>query len=310
MTARYSSEKFYSPMVGGLDSTALIAMDANREATATFLGIFTLQLDVALPKFDHAVFSDPGAEFRATYQTIAQIKRLLGDRLIITRKNGETITEWCYRLGTLPIMPGGSHICSQKFKGDVLAAWARAEGISQPIWLIGIEANEGGRAKRFSPPVDDAAEYRYPLVDLGLKREQLHELLQHLGWEPVRKSSCIFCPFMSEQELRNMYFNHSEEWQTVVEIEKHFQKMSPLKHQAWLDAGCPLDSAGRAPRGMWRKDSWANGARLFAKSVKGRRLSVDEWAQRSDSLIKSSEATQTTRNYNKLKWIMADITEV
>ena len=52
--------------------------------------------------------------------------------------------------------------------------------------------------------------------------------------------------------------------------------------QAWLDAGKPLvgEKRPRAPKGMWRIDSWAAGARLFAKRVEGRQLSTGEWRAR------------------------------
>ncbi|BCB62176.1 hypothetical protein HaloA020_28770 [Halomonas sp. A020] len=275
---------------GGKDSTAMIAMDLNRDASASYLDITRQALDEALPVFDRAVFSDPGAEFSTTYQTIAKVQALLGGRLVITRKVGETIAEWCHRLGTVPVMPGGAHVCSKKFKGDVLAAWARTEGITHPVWLIGIEANEGRRAKRFTPPDGDTAEYRYPLIDLGLTRSDLDGLMKHLGWPDVHKSSCVFCPYMSEGEIRDLYFNHPDEWRRVAAIEERFRQTSAVKHQAWLDAGQPLNSASRAPKGMWRYDSWAIGARLFAKSIDGRRLSVSEWAQRFETTNMSSEA--------------------
>tara|TARA_A100001391_G_scaffold90021_1_gene59474 strand:+ start:1630 stop:2514 length:885 start_codon:yes stop_codon:yes gene_type:complete len=270
---------------GGKDSTAMIAMDLNRDATAKYLGISIETLNEALPAFDRAVFSDPGAEFAVTYRTIEKVKRLLGERLVVTHREGETIAEWCLRLGIVPVMPGGAHVCSKKFKGDVLAAWAKAEGITKPVWLIGIEANEGRRAKRFTPPRSDKAEYHYPLIDLGLTRKDLGGLLAHLGWEEVHKSSCVFCPYMSEDELRDMYFNHPDDWRRVVEIEDRFRETSSIKHQAWLDAEQPLNSAGRAPRGMWREDSWSNGARLFAKAIEGERLTVHEWSARFDNLI-------------------------
>ncbi|WP_404466220.1 hypothetical protein LG331_08005 [Vreelandella aquamarina] len=270
---------------GGKDSTAMIAMDLNRDAAAGYLGISRDALDKALPAFDRAVFSDPGAEFTATYQTIEKFKALLGDRLIVTRKSGENIAEWCHRLGIVPVMPGGSHVCSKKFKGDVLAAWARAEGITHPVWLIGIEANEGRRAKRFTPPDNDTAEYRYPLIDLGLTRSDLDGLMMQLGWPDVHKSSCVFCPYMSESEIRDLYLNHPDDWKRVTAIEERFRQTSAIKHQAWINAGQPLNSAGRAPKGMWRYDSWASGARLFSKSIDGRRLSVHEWAQRCENII-------------------------
>jgi len=267
---------------GGVDSTALVVIDANRDQVAEYLGIEREELDAAFPRFDKAVFADTGAEFQVTYKTIDRVSQLLGDRFCITRKAGETIFEWCKRLGIVPVMPGGSHICSMKFKGDVLAAWAKAEGITKPVWQIGIEADEGRRVKRFSAPKDDSAEYRYPLVELGLTRHRLDCLLAHMGWCDVHKSSCVFCPFMSEVEIKDMYLNHPEEWAKAVEIEDGFRETSKIKHQAWLAAGQPTDSAGRALRGMWKKDSWAEGARLFVKEVGGRRLSVHEWAERFD----------------------------
>ncbi|MCC4288553.1 hypothetical protein [Vreelandella aquamarina] len=270
---------------GGMDSTALIAMDQHRAAAAAYLGISRADLDAALPRFDKAVFSDPGAEFSVTYRTIERVKQALGDRLVITRKAGESIAEWCHRLGIVPIMPGGAHVCSKKFKGDVLAAWAKDEGITHPVWLIGIEANEGKRAKRFTPPKDDLAEYRYPLIDLGLTRDRLEGLLAHLGWPDVHKSSCVFCPYMSEEELRDMYLNHPDDWRVAADIEARFEEMSSIKHKAWLDAGQPLNKGGKAPRGMWRRDSWAEGGRLFAKTISGKRLSVPEWERHFDNEI-------------------------
>ena len=95
---------------------------------------------------------------------------------------------------------------------------------------------------------------------------------------------------MSEQELRDMYVNHPEDWQLAADVESRFEHMSAVKHQAWLDAGQPLNKGGKAPKGMWRKDSWTEGARLFAKTIEGRRLSVPEWEARFEKQI-AVEAT-------------------
>lgn len=268
---------------GGRDSTALVAIDLNRDLAAAYLGIERAVLDAAFPVFDYAVFADPGAEFSVTYRTIDRVAEALGDRFVRTQRDGETIAEWCLRLGIVPVMPGGAHVCSKKFKGDVLAAWAKAEGIRAPVWLIGIEANEGRRVKRFTAPKGDVAEYRYPLVELGLGRADLYGLLDHLGWPDVHKSSCVFCPFMSEAEIRDLYLHHPTEWELVVELENAFCEMSTVKHSAWLNAGQPLNAGGRAPRGMWRENSWENGARLFTRTINGRRLSVHEWAALFDA---------------------------
>ena len=270
---------------GGKDSTALVAIDLNRDAAAGYLGITRAQLDAAFPAIDRAVFADTGAEFQATYATIERVSRELGSRFVRVARDGETITEWCARLGIVPVMPGASHICSKKFKGDVLAAWAGAQGFGSITWLIGIEADEGYRIKRFTAPKGDAVTYRYPLVELGLNRERLDSLLVFLGWPNVHKSSCVFCPFMSVDEIRDMYRNHPADWAVAVQVEDAFRQTSAVKHAAFIAGGSKLNAGGRAARGQWRVDSWAAGARLFVKRVDGRQLSCAEWAARFDAEV-------------------------
>lgn len=266
---------------GGKDSTCIIAMDANRQKAASFLGITLERLNQALPRFEKAVFSNTGAEFKSTYSVISRVAALLQDRFVQVAKKGETITEWCLRLGIVPLMPGGSHICSRKFKGDVLAAWPKAHYPDTPVtWVIGIEADEGHRLKRFQPPAGETSSFLYPLVELGMNRDAIDEMLVHLGWPDVHKSSCVFCPFMSEGELRDMYYNHPDAWAVARSVEAGFEIMSPAKHGRWVEAGMPLNKGGRAPKGMWRKDSWADGARLFVKTIEGKRLTVPEWEDR------------------------------
>ena len=268
----------YGCFGGGVDSTCLIAIDTNRAATAAWLGWSEARLLAAFPSPDAWLFSDTGAEFGVTYDNVAKVGEILGPRLIQVRRAGEAILDWCLRLGIVPLMPGASHICSLKFKGEVMQKWAKDRHGDVPVhWLIGIEANEEKRAKRFQKPRTGDHEYSYPLIELGLTRERCLELLAHLGWDTPHKSSCVFCPFMSEPEILEMVNHQPEAWETCKQVEKAFQIMSGVKHQAWLDAGQPLNKGGRAPKGMWRKHSWNEGARLFARKVRGRQLSCVEW---------------------------------
>jgi len=267
---------------GGVDSTALLAIDLDRDRSADLIGISREELDQKFPSPSHYVFADTGAESDATYRNVHRAGQRLGGRLNIVRKDGENILEWCLRLGSVPVMPGGSHVCSLKYKGEVMAKWAAENGLS-PTWIIGIEANEERRAKRFSAPKGDLAGYIYPLIDLGLTRDRCVEILVALGWSGVEKSSCVFCPFKSEEELRDMYFGDRKAWADCEAVEARFEKASAEKHQAWVDASRPLNKRGHAPRGMWRKNSFAEGARLFVKRVDGRQLSVAEWGAKFEA---------------------------
>lgn len=263
---------------GGVDSSAVLAYHLNVQS----LGI------------DQVVFADTGAESRATYDNVQRFKALCdqaGLPFAIVRKEGETITEWVTRLGIVPVMPGGSHVCSKKFKGDVIQKFIDAQYPGEAItYLIGIEADEGHRTARFTRPAGDFNEYEYPLVDLGMDRQACLDLLDRYGFS-VSKSSCVFCPFMSHQEIRDIR-QDPEAWDTIKLVEQRFSEESNRKHQAWLDAGQPLNKGGRCNAGHWRRDSWADGVRLFTRKLDGQRLSVTQWEELIDSEAQADTATQ------------------
>ncbi len=280
----------------GKDSTFLAGIEADRAKACELLGITMARLDEVFPSPEAIVFSDPGAEFAATYDNVDKAAAIFGDRFhVVSHKDTkrgrhirENIHEWVKRLGIVPLMPGGSHVCSKKFKADVMKDWADAMWPGEPIrWIIGIEADEGHRV--FTKPKGEADEFIYPLVDLGLNRADLDRMLPAVWSGKVRKSSCVFCPFMSENEIVEMIHNDPEAWEVCREVEAEFAKTSPIKHGAWIEAGSPLNKGGKAPKGMWRKDSWDEGARLFVKMVDGKKLTCDEWEARANTMIPIKE---------------------
>ena len=256
---------------GGVDSSAVLL----HHLTVADLGI------------DHVVFSDTGAESTGTYENVERFRNLCADAglpFAIVAKDGETITEWVTRLGIVPVMPGGSHVCSKKYKGDVIQKWVAKTYPGESItYLIGIEANETRRTAAFTPPKGDAATYEYPLQDLGMTRQDCIDFLAEHGLT-VPKSSCVFCPFMSHDEIRAMR-QDPQAWETIKLVERRFSEESGRKHQAWIDAGKPLNRGGRCNAGHWRKDSWSEGARLFARKFNGELLSVPEWEKVIDAEV-------------------------
>ena len=260
---------------GGVDSSAILAYHL-------------LEADLGI---EHVVFADTGAESKATYANIDFFKGLCADAGLpfsIVAKDGENIVEWVTRLGIVPVMPGGSHVCSKKFKGDVIQKWINQTFPNEQItYLIGIEANEGHRTARFTKPAGDTNEYEYPLVDMGMDRDACLALLEKHNITVV-KSSCVFCPFMSVQEIRDIRNNDQEAWDLIKTVEHRFSEESERKHKAWIDAGKPLNKGGRCNAGHWRKDSWAEGTRLFTKRVNGKQLSVQEW----EALIDAEQTEQ------------------
>ena len=264
---------------GGVDSSSILLMHILSIA-------WTGRPHSKIGPIDRVVFSDTGAESQATYRNIEQFKKLCDQHSIpfdIVAREGENITQWVTRLGILPVMRQGTHVCSLKFKGEVIQKHIKALYGDDPVmYIIGIEANETRRAGKFTKPKSDVAEYFYPLIQMGWDRDDCEDYLNIAYADgtlehKVEKSSCVFCPFMSKDEIIAMRDNNPEGWATVKLVEQRFQETSPIKHQAWIDAGKPVNKGGRAPRGMWSMDSWSEGARLFINKVNGVRLSVAEW---------------------------------
>lgn len=312
---------------GGVDSTAILAAHLQRDRAAELLGLDRATLDRALPPLDAVVFADTGAESQATYRNVAQARALCeaaGLEFVTVRKTdreGEVyrIQDHHLRLGTLPIMPGCGHVCSLKFKQEPIRAWradrfdgrdvvgligyesqetgraAKVEakqGARDVEYQLGFEAGEGRRcakAGRFNP--EPGVKYRFPLVELGLDRAGCQALLAELWPIEVAKSSCVFCPFMTEAEIRELYCTDRAGWQLVVDLEAALRRESDRKHGAYLEAMAahqadpeanpsPLNRAGKCRAGYWSRHTWREGVRAFWGTKRGgQALSTAEWAE-------------------------------
>jgi hypothetical protein len=90
----------------------------------------------------------------------------------------------------------GTRSCTADFKIRVISKWLKAAGATKdnPATVgIGISTDEIQRAGRGK---DGPYERRtYPLIDLGLNRNQCHAIITAAGLPTPPKSACFFCPF-------------------------------------------------------------------------------------------------------------------
>jgi hypothetical protein len=283
----------------GVDSSAILAMHLNIKKSAKLLGMTVADLRKHIPDYDAIVFSDPGSEWPETYEHIEFVKeqcQAAGVHFEIVRyKQGFyrhygtnerirvtdfralpehekdnwyhvveplTISEWLITAGSLPMLPGASHVCSDKFKGGVQRKWSDSEypGASK-TWTLGIEANESKRHKRFTMNKKARAEkgqkepnghdFRYPLIELNLTRDNCITILEYLGWPVPPKSSCMFCPWVSDWEIDKLVEADGIGLQQALAIEKSFYKHD--KHADWHRDGEPLNKGGRCNKGHHRQ---------------------------------------------------------
>ncbi len=240
------------------------------------------------PKPDAAIFADTGWEPRTVYAHLdrleAEIARPAGIPVYrVSRGNirEDALNPEAPWFGTIPVYiknPDGSEgmlrrQCTKGYKlapireklRELLGARIRDDGrvLAAPKgrWAeqwIGISTDERSRA------LDDAGNLktgdvlysrnRYPLLELGLSRDDCHTVLTDAGFGNTPKSACIGCPYHTNPHWR-MIREDPADWADAVDFDARIRKGSarairngtPLRGEAYLHrsrvplADAPID---------------------------------------------------------------------
>lgn len=95
-------------------------------------------------------------------------------------------------------------------------AWSTCQNDALVIQWIGISLDEVTRMK---PSREPWIRNRWPLVELGLRRNDCLEWMKLNEYPEPPRSSCIFCPYHSDHEWRRLRDEEPEEFQKAVEFE-------------------------------------------------------------------------------------------
>lgn len=166
-------------------------------------------------RVDLITFADTGGERPETYAYVEMFSAWLVERgmpnIVTVKKGGreETLEENCLRMNMLPSVAYGFKSCSQKYKIEpqekfannhslTLAAWANGLKV---VKCIGYDAGEPHRAKLFE---DKKYQWRYPLLEWDMGREECIESIRSAGLPLPGKSSCFFCPNAKPPEILSL----------------------------------------------------------------------------------------------------------
>ena len=114
----------------------------------------------------------------------------------------------------LPSIAYGFKSCSLKYKVQPQDKFVNNWGPAQAAWksntkctkFIGYDAGEERRAKIQS---DNQYDYRYPLIEWQIHREDCLTICRSEGFQPA-KSACFFCPSMKKREITRLAQTHPE----------------------------------------------------------------------------------------------------
>jgi hypothetical protein len=211
-----------------------------------------------LERVDHAVFADPDAELPDTYKLLEYIlewqklnngipihvvkKSLYDDLLAQQNSTGE-------RVASIPAFTGNNtgmlrRQCTKEYKIDSVIKKIRELHGLKPrkrmpmtqVWL-GISLDEIQRCKTSMLP---RVEYYYPLVEERMTRGDCMRFLEERGFNNVPKSACVFCPYHSDRNWKDLQYNHPEEFKKAVKVDEAIRDSSArgLDEPIYLHRSC------------------------------------------------------------------------
>jgi hypothetical protein len=201
------------------------------------------------PMPDCAIFADTGWEPKAVYEHLAWLVEQLpypvyqvsaGDlRADIMNRSNTTGG----RFAAVPwfmLMPNGDDAmgrrqCTKEYKLTPIRRKVRELlGGKTPkggaiVW-IGISTDE---AMRMKPSRVGYMVNRWPLIEQRMNRNDCLRWLERAGYPLAPKSSCIGCPFQSNQQWRELRENPIE-WADAIEVDAAIRKQSGFRGQQFM----------------------------------------------------------------------------
>lgn len=233
----------------GVQSTTMALMAAHGEIT---------------PMPDCAIFADTQWEPKAVYD---HLKWLMSGVLpfpvhVVTRGNiHDNIVRQKnttgQRFATIPWfvdnMDGtqgiGRRQCTREYKTNVVAQKQRQlmgydhgdrvrKNHRVEVW-IGISTDEIFRAK---PAHETWQDNRWPLIEARMSRWDCKQWLKRHGYAEPAKSSCIGCPYHSDEYWRDMKLNRPDEWAQAVAADHAIRKSVKYRGKQYMHRSLkPLD---------------------------------------------------------------------
>lgn len=176
-----------------------------------------------------AIFADTGWEPKEVMEHLAFLELILPFPVYRVRKDGPSIPDELSGVGRYSAVPfftenGGlaRRNCTRDFKvlpiqrkqRELLGykKYQRIPAGSITTW-IGISSDESLRMK---PSPDRWVINRWPLIELGMTRQDCLDWCQQQGYPQPPKSSCLGCPFHSDKVWAALKATSPDEWAETV----------------------------------------------------------------------------------------------
>ena len=191
-----------------------------------------------LPKPDLALMCDCGYESAKTieYMRSVAIPRLreAGVELHLVRSADYTSVALMTADGhcNLPAFRQNedgsvSHLsthCNGVWKQYVTRRFCKENGVERYVHWVGISTDE---ARRMRSSRVQYEQLRYPLIELGLSREDCVRIIKDAGWPVPIRTSCIMCPQRTMFEWLRLKVECPEDFDRACRIEDEIRAFDP-----------------------------------------------------------------------------------
>jgi hypothetical protein len=194
-----------------------------------------------------AIFADTHAEPRSVYQWIEKLRQWLPFPIRTISRGSLTQSALTLRkrkdgtgfyansdIPAFVLNPNGTagmiqRQCTYKFKVQVIDRAVRKlagikpgqKTIGAVLWM-GISLDEAHRMKTPRNPWQD---FRYPLVDSRMRRQDCLRWIEKRGYPRPPRSACAYCPFHSDSEWRHLRDNEPEAFAEAVRVDKELRRV-------------------------------------------------------------------------------------
>ncbi len=216
-----------------------------------------------IERADYAIFADPGAELPDTYKLWEDLNKWQKDNdgISLVKKtkslykdiiNG--VNSYDKRWASIPAFTESGGMIRRQCTGEykvntVISEIRRLQGLRKyqkmhptEVWL-GISLDE---IERMKLSVLHRITYKYPLIEKKITRNDCEKYLKEKGFIGVKKSSCVFCPYHSNRQWKDIKLNYPEEWKKVVKVDKKIRNVTKkgLKDKLYLhESRKPIEDA-------------------------------------------------------------------
>lgn len=185
-------------------------------------GVESTAMALMFSKKSQPIFTDTGWEHRELYDWIAKVEEKIGVDVLRIKRDGETLPEYIKRAKFYP--SGMARFCTRMFKIEPMDDFLK-DKVPCEI-LIGLNVDEQNRTGNHG--LMDGVSYRYPLIELGLTRQNCIDVLREHELLPnfpayMRRGGCVGCFWKSRKEYALMAKQSPDEADEVAAIEEEIQ---------------------------------------------------------------------------------------